>query len=925
VIPAIASATGIGEWSNGATPLDRTTDGIGVVLQDGRVLFAFGVLQQPGCCGYASRSQIYDPVHDSWSEAGAIRVPRADPNAALLPDGKVLAFGGDATNCTTGHRSTEIYDPASDTWTTAGPMAKGRVEPAWTTLQDGRIFVTSGADACSSSSSPELASTEIYSETTGAWSAAAPAPSARIGAQATLLADGRVLVAGGYTGSTSLRTVEIYDPVSNSWSTAASTLQVHELGALLTLPDGRVLDEGGRQAPPTTYAESETFDPATNTWTATGPMQAPGFYRSSTLLSDGRVLVADGITGDIDHFYLGSLAEVFDPATDTWSTATSSRRARQIPPHGGGGLLLHDGRVLVTAVGNQYEDHGLEPEIFDPLATPTPDAQDDQGYLGPGAGGGTALESVFSNDSLRPGQPTAENAHLTTVGSVPSGISLDPSDGSVDVDASVTPGTHVFEYRLCEVAYPARCDTAQVSVFVDAPRPVGASDEGTVDSAIGGTAIANVLANDTLADGSPATLADVTVSAPDLGPYVSLDTSDGSVDVTPGTPAGMLYFQYQICDKTYAEICGRGFVSVTVTPAGYSSPSITSGATASVGLRAPLDFQVTTTGTPTPTLSESGVLPAGVSFVDNGDGTAELIGAPAVGTAGAYPITITASNGVGSPASQPFTLTVTSGSSAPAIVSPPSDTETFGVSFTYTVMTTGYPVPTLKKTGNLPAGVTFTDNGNGTATIAGTPTNAAIGVYPLTLTAKSTAGTSTQSFSLTISKAPSIKKIPTTTAHVGTSLTIAITAKGFTVPSLAASGLPPGLALTDNGGGSGTISGAPSAGSGGSYSVTLTATNTLGSVSQVFTLKVNEAPRITSASTASATIGSAFSFTATATGFPAPKLSKSGTLPKGISFDAATGTFSGTPKAKTAGSYPITITAKNSTATSSQSFTLVVH
>ena len=80
---------------------------------------------------------------------------------------------------------------------------------------------------------------------------------------------------------------------------------------------------------------------------------------------------------------------------------------------------------------------------------------------------------------------------------------------------------------------------------------------------------------------------------------------------------------------------------------------------------------MTTTGTPTPALSESGTLPSGVSFVDNGNGTGSLAGTPAVGTRGTYPITIGATNGVQPDASQSFTLTV---NAAPAITSAASTT-----------------------------------------------------------------------------------------------------------------------------------------------------------------------------------------------------------------------------------------------------------
>ena len=75
-------------------------------------------------------------------------------------------------------------------------------------------------------------------------------------------------------------------------------------------------------------------------------------------------------------------------------------------------------------------------------------------------------------------------------------------------------------------------------------------------------------------------------------------------------------------------------------------------------------FTVTASGVPTPSLSESGALPAGVTFADNGNGTATLAGTPASGTAGVYSLTLTANNGMGTPASQTFTLTVTSGSTS---------------------------------------------------------------------------------------------------------------------------------------------------------------------------------------------------------------------------------------------------------------------
>jgi hypothetical protein len=355
------------------------------------------------------------------------------------------------------------------------------------------------------------------------------------------------------------------------------------------------------------------------------------------------------------------------------------------------------------------------------------------------------------------------------------------------------------------------------------------------------------------------------------------------------------------------------------------APAITSQASATTGMRQPFAFTVTTTGIPTAAITKSGALPSGVTFTDNGNGTASLAGTAAAGTAGSYKITITASNGAGNPASQLFTLTVTSAASAPAITSHSADTQTFGVPFSFTATTTGYPAPKITKTGGLPSGVTFTDNGNGTATIAGTPAKSALGAYTLTLTAKNSAGTATQAFTLTITKAPVITTIPATTAHVGAALNLTITASGYTTPAITESGtLPTGLKFTDKGNGTATITGTPAAGSGGSYPITITATNQLGTTTQTFSLKVDQKPAITSADTDTIPAGSAFTFQVTTTGYPAPTLTKAGSLPAGVTFQAATGTISGTPKAGTSRIYRIAITATNSSGTTTQNFTLTI-
>jgi streptogramin lyase len=378
-----------------------------------------------------------------------------------------------------------------------------------------------------------------------------------------------------------------------------------------------------------------------------------------------------------------------------------------------------------------------------------------------------------------------------------------------------------------------------------------------------------------------------------------------------------------------------------MTPPVTTPPTITSATSASTGMNVPFDYTATTTGTPAPSITESGALPTGLTFTDNGDGTADLAGMAAAGTNKTYPIMITATNSAGS-TSITLTLNVTTATAAPQVTSSNSETETFGVPFSSTVVASGYPIPAIKKSKStsvdpvylapynaLPAGVTFKDNLNGTATISGTPDASAVGVYNINLTAKNSLGSAVQSFTLTITKAPVFKAIPTKdlTATVGTRYSVTSSVSAFVSASMSETGtLPNGLSFMDNGNNTATISGTPQVGSGGTYSITLNATNSNGAGSKTVTIKVDEAPAITSASSATATIGAAFSYQVSAYGFPTPKYSLTGTLPKGVHFSTSTGVFSGIPLiADHEGAYALTITATNSIGTTSQSFTLTLN
>ncbi|HET6815758.1 MAG TPA: putative Ig domain-containing protein [Mycobacteriales bacterium] len=274
-----------------------------------------------------------------------------------------------------------------------------------------------------------------------------------------------------------------------------------------------------------------------------------------------------------------------------------------------------------------------------------------------------------------------------------------------------------------------------------------------------------------------------------------------------------------------------------------AQPVITSGNAATFVTGTDGFFQVESTGSPTPTLTSSGALPAGVSFTDNGTGTASLAGTPDAGTAGDYTLKITAANSLGS-VDQTFTLHV----NAPAAITSANNAAfVVGVAGSFNVTATGRPTPTLSQTGTLPSGVTFTNNGDGTATLAGTPGAGTAGTYPLSIKATNNVGPSaTQAFTLQVNEKPAITSASSVTFGVETAGTFQVTATGTPKPTLSVTGtLPTGVTFDST---TGRLAGTPAAGTVGSYPLTITATNVAGTVTQAFTLTVDNVVKITNTS-----------------------------------------------------------------------------
>gem|GEM_PF-2486517 len=272
----------------------------------------------------------------------------------------------------------------------------------------------------------------------------------------------------------------------------------------------------------------------------------------------------------------------------------------------------------------------------------------------------------------------------------------------------------------------------------------------------------------------------------------------------------------------------------------------------------------------------------------------------------------------------------------PAITSAAGATFTVGTNGSFTVCTTGVPTDAIVAGSGVPAWATFHDNGNGTATLSGTPPSGSGGTYPFTITASNGNGTAAmQDFTLTVDEPPTISSADHTTFTVGTPGSFAVTTspEGYPAPPTITSGtLPAWLSLTDHGDGTATLAGTPPAGSGGVYDFSIGASNGVSpDASQPFTLYVDEPPSITSANHATFTVGLAGNFTVTTSTseYPTPPtISEMGSLPTGVGLldnGDGTATLFGTPAPGTAGSYPITIKATNGVSPdASQPFTLTV-
>jgi hypothetical protein len=354
----------------------------------------------------------------------------------------------------------------------------------------------------------------------------------------------------------------------------------------------------------------------------------------------------------------------------------------------------------------------------------------------------SASDTTFSVGSAGSFQVTGSGypapTFSVTGGTLPTGVTLSSTGVLSGTPAAGAGGTYPITITASNGVSPAA--TQNFTLTVDQSPAITSANSVTCSYNTGCTFTVTTTGNPT-----PSLIAG---SLPSFASFTDNGNGTGTLTVAPAGKGGYFNITFKASNGVTPNVF-QGF-RIYLTEA----PVIVSANTGTFTTGFSGGFAVTANGYPIVALSETGALPNGLTFRDNLNNTASIIGTPAAGTGGNYSITINGSNGLSPNASQNFTVTV---DQAPAITSANSITFDPGISNTFTVTTTGFPAPSLHETGTLPSGVTFEDNGNGTATLAGTPAASASGNYPITITASNGVGAgATQKFTFGVLAGPAL-------------------------------------------------------------------------------------------------------------------------------------------------------------------------
>jgi N-acetylneuraminic acid mutarotase len=330
------------------------------VLANGKILVAGGTNN-----GVALAStELYNPAAGTWASTGSMHVARTLARAIVLSNGSVLVMGGCVNDCLSATiRSAELYNPIAGTFTVTGPMMQARAEFGVTLLANGQVLVAGGCTAYDANGCLAVTNkAEIYNPATGTWTATSAMRAARHAMTATRLASGKVLVAGGATAAMdALNSSEIYDPTTKIWTLGAKMVTARSDYASLMLGTGKVLFMGGENINGVSIKNAELYNPSSGAFTVTGSMTASREEHTAVLLANGNVLVSGGNKLTLTTQTPLASAELYNPATGTWTATGSMSHARS----GHTSTVLHNGNV-VNAGGSDAVNELNSAELYTP-------------------------------------------------------------------------------------------------------------------------------------------------------------------------------------------------------------------------------------------------------------------------------------------------------------------------------------------------------------------------------------------------------------------------------------------------------------------------------------------------------------------------------------------------------------------------------
>ncbi|MDQ3063327.1 MAG: hypothetical protein M3R14_10800 [Acidobacteriota bacterium] len=238
-------------------------------------------------------------------------------------------------------------------------MNTSRAAHTATLLGNGKVLVAGGFAGDENS----LASAEIFDPKTNTFSSAGNMSFARAGHSATLLPDGKVLIAGGYNGNY-LDSAEIYDANTGKFTPTEKMTLPRSGHIAVLLANGKILLAGGVGTGWTFLAAAELYDPSTNTFTKTKNMTTARESHTVTLLKDGNVLITGGHQGRRSAITIYASAEIYNPTNVTF-TATANLTVKR---HKHDATLLNDGTVLIVGGSDERDSKGAytTTEIYNP-------------------------------------------------------------------------------------------------------------------------------------------------------------------------------------------------------------------------------------------------------------------------------------------------------------------------------------------------------------------------------------------------------------------------------------------------------------------------------------------------------------------------------------------------------------------------------